>query len=510
VLIAYVAGAFVSIQLIERTGVGAVYWVPAGITSAAVLLSPLRRWPMLGLAIAAAELFASTQFGSYSGLAVGGFVLANVAQPFAGAAVVLRLHGRLDLSRRDDLRAWAIGAVTVGPLVAALIGATTVSLDGGSFVDTLISWWIGDGLGVILIGSLILSVATIPSGWSTSSFELIVGLTLTAATAIVLHWISDLPIGFLAVIPVVTISARSGTWLASIASNLVAVIALVAWFVDEVAISGLANDTGMHVAQLQLLCVTAAGLLVAAESSEREDLSRRSGYQIETVRQLREALAPESVIRTAHVEAEGISEAASDRLEVGGDWYDIFEGDNGEVSIIIGDVVGHSESAVVGMGKMRSAAAALAMRTSDTGLVLDWLDEFARSMEDRPYATAFFARFNPTARTLTYSTAGHPPALLGKDDGSWEWLFRGRSTPIGVPFPQARPSATVQLDGPCTLIVYTDGAVERAGEVIDTGLARVFDAVTRRPNASVDQLLHEVTEETVRDDASFVRVRLRC
>ena len=231
---------------------------------------------------------------------------------------------------------------------------------------------------------------------------------------------------------------------------------------------------------------------------------------METVRQLRDALAPESVIRTEHVSAEGISQSASERLDVGGDWYDIFEGDNGQVSIIIGDVVGHAEQAVVGMGKMRSAAAALAQRTSDTGLVLDWMDEFARSMEDRPYATAFFARFDPHAKTLTYSTAGHPPALIGRDDGTWDWLFRGRSTPIGVPFPQARPSATVQLDGPCTLIVYTDGAVERAGEVIDTGLARVFDAVTRRPTATVDELLHEVTEETVRDDASFVRVRLRC
>ena len=314
VLIAYVAGAFVSIQLIERTGVGAVYWMPAGITSAIVLLSPYRRWPAIALAIAAAEdlrqhavRVRTARFDRSVG-----FALANVAQPFVGAAVVLRLHGRLDLSRRADLRAFAIGAVTVGPLAAALIGATTVALDGGSFLDTVVSWWIGDGLGVILIGSLILSVATIPSGWSTSPFELIVGLTLTAVTAIVLHWISDLPIGFLAVVPVVTISARSGTWLASIASNLVAVIALVAWFVDETTITGLANNTGMQVAQLQLLCVTAAGLLVAAESSEREDLSRRSGYQIETVRQLREALAPESVIRTEHVEAEGISEAASD------------------------------------------------------------------------------------------------------------------------------------------------------------------------------------------------------
>ena len=510
VLIGYVAGSFVAMQLIETTGAGAVFFAPAGISAAAVLLSPTRRWPFIALAVVVGEVFADTQFGEYEPVAIAGFALANALEPLVGGLIVVRWRGRIALNRRDDLTAFVVGAVAAGPAIGGAIGAVTVALDGGSFWNVFISWWIGDALGVALVGSFVLGVFAASDLWSTSRVDTFARLGLAASVAIGVHWLTELPIGFVTIIPIVAISARSGTWMATIAANLVALIAIVAMLVGQGGIAGLAPADGMLVVQIQLLCITVTALLVAAESTEREDLSRQSGYQIETVRQLRHALAPPSVIRTAHVEAEGISQAASERLEVGGDWYDIFEGDSGEVSIIIGDVVGHSEAAVVGMGKMRSAAAALAQRTSDTGLVLDWMDEFARSMEDRPYATAFFGRFDPTAKTLTYSTAGHPPALLGKQDGSWEWLFGGRSTPIGVPFPQARPAATVELDGPCILIVYTDGAVERAGEVIDTGLARVYDAVSRRPSASVDELLDVVTQETVRDDASFVRVRLRC
>lgn len=512
-LLGYVAGSFVTAELIAFSGVGQIFFAPAGFSAAAILLSPRRRWPVIALAVAIGELFVATQFGSHSAATVAGFILACIAEPLVGGTIVYRWRGAINLSRRADLKAFVVGSVITGPAVGAAIRAITVAATDGPFGAGFVSWWIGDALGVMLFAGLILGFFTIERGWATGWLETGAGLALTAASAGIVYWTTELPIGFLAVLPVATIAARSGTWLAMIASNIVAVIAflylvLTGYDVGGLPALGSTSSSDLVVVKLQLLCTAAAALLVAAESTERENLARQTGYQNETVRQLRNALAPASVIRTAHVEAEGISQCASERLDVGGDWYDIFEGDTGEVSIVIGDVVGHSEAAVVGMGKMRSAAAALAMRTSDTGLVLDWLDEYARSTEDRPYATAFFARFNPSTRTLTYSTAGHPPAMISRDDGTWEWLVGGRSTPIGVPFPRARPSATIELDGPCTLIVYTDGAVERAGEVIDTGLARVFDAVTRRPDASVDELLHEVTEETVRDDASFVRVRL--
>jgi serine phosphatase RsbU (regulator of sigma subunit) len=511
VLLGYVIGAIGAFELLDLSDAGAVFFAPAGVTAAAILLSPVRRWPVIVLAALLAEIVVDAQLGDFGAASVFGFALANGIEPLVGGAIVRRCKGPLDLSRRADL-GWFLGAsVALGPFVGGLIGGATVALRGGAMFGTAMSWWLGDALGVLVIGGALLAVATARDARPIRPVEGVAAVSLVAIFGLTLHWISDLPVGFLAVIPVVTLSARYGTRFAAVSSLIVAGLAILAWFAEHTSsVAGLTATTGMTVVQLQLLAISAAALLVAAESTEREMLSQAAGYQTETVRQLRAALAPDSVMRSAHVDAEGISRAASERLEVGGDWYDILELDGGEVSIVIGDVVGHGEEAVVAMGRMRSAAAALAMRTRETGLVLDWLDEFARGVTDRPFATAFFARFDPEARTLTYSTAGHPPALLGRQDGTWEWLFGGRSTPIGVPFPSSRPSATVALDGPCTLIVYTDGAVERAGEVIDTGLARVFDAVTRQPTATVDELLHSVTAETVRDDASFVRVQLRC
>ncbi|MFP5487105.1 MAG: PP2C family protein-serine/threonine phosphatase, partial [Acidimicrobiia bacterium] len=202
------------------------------------------------------------------------------------------------------------------------------------------------------------------------------------------------------------------------------------------------------------------------------------------------------------------SRSASRRLEVGGDWYDVIEGDDGVVAIVIGDVVGHGEEALVNMGKLRFAAQALVMLGRDSGHVIDWLAEYARQLDGRPYATCFVAFFDPAAGTLNYSSAGHPPGLLGMEDGTWRWLSEARSTPIGVPATTARPTATIDVARDATLVVYTDGVVERAGEVIDTGLARMFDAVVGAPDGSVTALLDRVAAATS-DDASFVRVHLR-
>jgi serine phosphatase RsbU (regulator of sigma subunit) len=226
------------------------------------------------------------------------------------------------------------------------------------------------------------------------------------------------------------------------------------------------------------------------------------------VQLLRSALAPDREIHAAHVEAEGFSHAASPDLEVGGDWYDVAETEDGLVSIVIGDVAGHGEEALIMMGRLRFAAQALVMLGRDSGHVLDWLAEFGRRSQGGAFATCLIAYFDPSTGELNYASAGHPPALLGTSDGTWRWLTEGRSTPIGVPFPKERTAARLTLGDTATLVVYTDGVVERAGEVIDTGLARMFDAVVDAPDGSVEQLIGRVATSTA-DDASFVRIRLR-
>jgi integral membrane sensor domain MASE1 len=508
VLIGYVAGAYLAVELLSVSTLGAVFFAPAGVSVAAMLLSPTRRWPYILAAVVVGEVFVDVQMTTHPLWAIGGFAAANVACALVGALVVRRARRRVDLAQLRDLGWFFLGAAGIGPLAGALIGAATVWFLGTRTpVETVFLWWLGDSLGVVIVGGAILALFSsqqrhIP--W----YELGGALAVTAAIAFALHWVVDEPVGFIAVIPLMAISARMGTRGAAAATVLIAGIAISAWVVGTGVAPELLGTGDMVVVQLQLLSMAAGALLVAAEASELELASQQAGYRLETVELLRRALAPEQDIHFDHVDAEGASRSASRRLEVGGDWYDVIESDDGVVAIVIGDVVGHGEEALVMMGKLRFAAQALVMLGRDSGHVLDWLAEYARQIDGRPYATCFVAFYEPATGTLNYSSAGHPPGLLGLADGSWRWLSEARSTPIGVPASDARPTATVAVEADATLVIYTDGVVERAGEVIDTGLARMFDAVIDSPNGSVNALLDRVAAATS-DDASFVRVHLR-
>jgi integral membrane sensor domain MASE1 len=510
VLIGYVAGAYLAFYLLDLSDLGAVFFVPAGITSAALLLSERRQWPFVLAAAFLAEVYVDMEAGGFSVASVLGFAAANTIEPVIGALVATRgQRRRIDLRRRWDLVGFLVGAVVIGPAIGSAVGALTVAMSGGTFRSVWWSWALGDSLGVLVVGGLLMTALTVERG-SVKAVESVVLIGGTAAFGFFLHWSTDMPIGFLTVVPLVVISARLGSLAAAVTSVLVVAIAVTSWIPQNALIAGMEGSRGILLVQLQLWAMAASGLLVAAESSERQSASALAGSRLRATEVLREALAPDPLIRSEHVDAEGISQSANDELKVGGDWYDVVPLPDGRVAIMIGDVAGHGEEALITMGKLRFAASALAMFASEPGEIADALDVFARSTINRPYATAFFAIFDPERRELKYATAGHPPAMLGASDGSWRWLYEGRSTPIGLPFPRARPSATVQLTGPATLVIYTDGVVERAGEIIDSGLARVFDAVVRSPNRPVADLVDEVTTSTNHDDTSFVRIRLRC
>jgi integral membrane sensor domain MASE1 len=504
-----VAGGYFAFYLLDLADLGAVFFLPAGVTSAALLLTERRRWPVVLGAAFMAEIFVDTQLGSYGLASLLGFALANTIEPLVGALLARRGRQRLDIRRRLDLVGFFVGSVIVGPIVGGVIGGLTVWFGGGSLDKLWFSWALGDSLGVLVVGGLILTVFT-ASPAELRSIEAGVLIASAAAISAFLHWMTDLPLGFLAVIPVAVISARLGSLAASVTTVCVVVVAVVAWIPADGLIAGMDNAQGIFLVKLQLWAVATTGLLVASESSERQMASVLAGSRLRATTVLREALAPDPTIHSDYVDAEGSYVSYDDELKVGGDWYDVVAMPDGRVAIMIGDVAGHGEEALTTMGKLRFAASALSMFAAQPGEIADALDVFARSTLDRPYATAFFAIFDPRAGQLSYSTAGHPPALLGASDGTWRWLYDGRSTPIGLPFPRARPSATVAIDGSATLVIYTDGVVERAGEVIDSGLARVFDAVVRSPNRSVADLVDEVTTTTNHDDVSFVRIRLRC
>jgi PAS domain S-box-containing protein len=183
---------------------------------------------------------------------------------------------------------------------------------------------------------------------------------------------------------------------------------------------------------------------------------------------------------------------ASRPLQVGGDWYDLFDLDDGRMGLIVGDCVGHGLAAATVMGQLRSACRALLLENPSPKIALSGLDRFAARLHGAPCTTAFCAVLDSDTGELTYSSAGHPPPILVYADGTTRTLEDGRDIPLGLRTDRTRPEATVIMPARATLLLYTDGLVERRGESLDVGIANATGLVRDGSASPLDTLASEV------------------
>ncbi len=187
---------------------------------------------------------------------------------------------------------------------------------------------------------------------------------------------------------------------------------------------------------------------------------------------------------------------AERHLDVGGDWFDIFMLGRSRVGIVVGDVVGRGIDAASTMGQLRSATRAVAGFEVGPAKVIERLDGFIENLPAARMATVVYAEIDLRARIAAYACAGHlPPALL-TPGGDARFLWDGRSAPLGFPSEaSARPEAQVAVAPGESLILYTDGLVERRGEPIDAGLDRLLAALSEGRGEPPARLLEIVTAE---------------
>ena len=205
---------------------------------------------------------------------------------------------------------------------------------------------------------------------------------------------------------------------------------------------------------------------------------------------------------------------ADDSLTVSGDWYDLIDLPGGRVVLTIGDVVGHGLEAAAVMGMMRSVLNAAVRALERPAHALEALGLYARSMEGALNTTAINAMVDPDSRLITYSNAGHPPLVLVHADGECELLNQVVDPPLGarpqnVPASQAGHS---YISGD-TLVLYTDGLIERRGEDIDAGLDRLIATLGRHstdsPELLADALMYDLgVLNGGRDDIALIVIRL--
>lgn len=173
--------------------------------------------------------------------------------------------------------------------------------------------------------------------------------------------------------------------------------------------------------------------------------------------------------------------------------------DADRLALVVGDCVGHGLATATVMGQLRSAGRALLLEDHGPAATLEGLDRFAQSLEGAQCTTVVCAIVDRAGGTLTYSRAGHlPPLVLGAD--GVRWLDGAAGVPLAVLDAHQRHEVQVPLDGADSLVLFTDGLVERRTESLEAGLQRLADAaISLGPDVPVEVLAEGLLDQLISD-----------
>jgi serine phosphatase RsbU (regulator of sigma subunit) len=212
---------------------------------------------------------------------------------------------------------------------------------------------------------------------------------------------------------------------------------------------------------------------------------------------------------------------ASEAARVGGDWYDAFMQPDGATVLVIGDVVGHDVEAAALMAQLRSMLRAIAVVTGGSpAQVLGDLDAAVRTLQIPAMATLVVVRVEQSdderdrgVTRVRWASAGHLPPMVVNPDGSVLPLVAvpgGRL--LGLDADSPRSDNVVVLDRESTLLLYTDGLIERRNRSLHEGLAELQDALREHADLEADALCDRLLEELPGgpgdDDIALVAVHL--
>jgi serine phosphatase RsbU (regulator of sigma subunit)/PAS domain-containing protein len=224
-----------------------------------------------------------------------------------------------------------------------------------------------------------------------------------------------------------------------------------------------------------------------AELQLAQELGRRAGVAVlnsrlysrrtEIARALQHGLMPPELPDVPGWSAAVLYRPAGELNEVGGDFYDIFEGPDGWM-LVIGDIAGQGAEAATRTSLARFTARTAAELTGDVSRAIGQLNETLRGQSGLPLCTIVCGSLKHTSdggAQLTMASAGHPPPLLVRG---------GEVIPVGDPGTIAGafdgeqwPSATVELIPGDTLVFYTDGVIDAVGEHDRYGEARLHETL---------------------------------
>ncbi len=240
-----------------------------------------------------------------------------------------------------------------------------------------------------------------------------------------------------------------------------------------------------------------------------EENRRLYAEQRNIAQTLQHALLPHELPRLRGAEADARFEPGERGVEIGGDWYDLIVLDQQRLLLVVGDVSGRGLRAAATMASLRFAIHAYAVDGDSPARILTKLSSLVSIDAGGRLATVLCALVDLGTRSLTLTSAGHLPPLL-ISDGRSEYLESAVGLPVGVDSGVRYESTTVTVPPRATLLAYTDGLIERRGENLDQGLARLQAAATGAhlplPEL-ISGLLDEMRDGPSEDDTAIVGLR---
>lgn len=252
---------------------------------------------------------------------------------------------------------------------------------------------------------------------------------------------------------------------------------------------------------------------VLIRQAERSALAALAG----TVEALQVSLLSEP-LEPDHLEVAARYLPAARQAQVGGDWYDSFLLGDGRTVLVIGDVTGHDSDAAAAMAQVRNVLRGVAHSSGGSPAeIIAGLDRAMRDLAVGTLATAVLATVEQTPtqaargeRMLCWSNAGHPAPLLLRPDGRVELLETRPDLLLGVDPSWMRSNHQRLIEPGATVLLYTDGLIERRGVSIDEGTSWLCDLLTGLCDLPLEELCDRILGELsgrVEDDVALLAIR---
>lgn len=247
---------------------------------------------------------------------------------------------------------------------------------------------------------------------------------------------------------------------------------------------------------------------LAAQAAICIDNARLYSRERRTAQALQESLAPKDLTVPPGWEMAHRYLPVGAMTQVGGDWCDVIPITDARVALVIGDAMGHDAVAAAAMGRLRTAVRALAGLDLHPAEVLRRLDQVTHDTDPDQCATCIYAVCDVTDRTCAMACAGHVPPILLHPDATTSLLDLPPGPPLGLGRATFQTTEAHIPDG-STLVLYTDGLVERREYDLDTGIATLRAALTC-PRAPLQAICDTIITALPRqhDDVTLLLARM--